>query len=200
MNMEEFLQELYREELSDVFSANRANANIESRPKLFPLINSAMTYAYARWKIKYDSEMLDVRQDTKEYTLAATDLLSVIQLVNVYGLEVPTDEYQVLGNKIYFPNPQTQTLEVVYKVKHSKFTLEQDDQFTEIELPDLLFPWLRAYVCFRYFSGMKTESGQAAAAQFFSLAQLCENNFVNTNTTNEFTAPVNRKMESRGFA
>lgn len=200
MNMEEFLQELYREELSDVFSANRANAAIESRPKLFPLINSAMAYAYAKWKIKYGSEMLDVREDTTEYTLAATDLLSVIQLINVYGLEVPSTEYQVLGNKIYFPAPQTQTLEVVYKVRHTKFSLEQDDQFVEIELPDMLFPWLRAYVCFRYFSSMKTESGLQAAAQFLSQAQLCEAMYVDTNTTNEFTAPTNRKMESRGFA
>lgn len=200
MNMEEFLQELYREELSDVFSANRANAGIESRPKLFPLINSAMAYAYAKWKIKYSSEMLEVREDTKEYTLAATDLLSVIQLVNVYGCEVPQNEYLVLGNKIYFPSPQTQTLEVVYKVKHTKFSLEQDDQFTEIELPDMLFPWLRAYVCFRYFSSMKTESALQAAAQFLTHAQMCEGVYVDTNTTNEFTAPTNRKMEARGFA
>lgn len=200
MNMEEFLQELYRDELSDVFSANRANAAIESRPKLFPLINAAMSYAYAKWKVKYDSEMINVVADTKEYTLAADDVLGIIEIVNVYGLEVPQSEYQVQGKTIYFPDPQTQTLEVVYKVRHTKFTLDQDDQFTEIELPEMLLPWLRAYVCFRYFSGMKTESGQAAAAQFFSHAQLCEANFVNTNTTNEFTAPVNRKMESRGFA
>jgi len=29
---------------------------------------------------------------------------------------------------------------------------------------------------------------------------MAENSFMNTNTTQEFTAPVNRKMEARGFA
>ena len=200
MTIEEFLQELYRDELSDMFPGNRVNANVESRARLLPLINSAMAYAYSKWKVKYASEMLDVVAGTTEYTLAATDVLAVIQLVNVYGIDVPQSKYQVLGSTIYFPFPQTQTLEVIYKPKHVKYTEAQDDAQIELELPEMLVPWLKAYVCHRYFASMKTEGALAKAADFLSQAQVCEGMFVDTNTTNEFTAPVNRKMEARGFA
>lgn len=200
MTLEEFLQELFADELSDMFPANRTKATIESRTRLFPLINSAMSYAYSKWKCKYGSEMIDVVESTTDYVLAAEDVLSVIQLINVYGIEVPSSEYQVLGQTIYFPYPRTQTLEVVYKVKHTKYTLDRDDSLVEIELPEMLIPWLKAYVCHRYFASMKSEEALAKSADFLGQAQICELNFVNTNTTNEFTAPTNTKMEARGFA
>jgi hypothetical protein len=199
MTIEEFLQELYGDELSDMFTGNRTNALLESRGKLLPLMNTAMIYAYAKWKIKYDSELVNVVEGTNEYTLAATDVLSVIQIVNVYGLDVPQSEYQVLGQSIYFPYPQTQQLEVVYKVKHTKYTTVQDDALTDLELPDLLIPWLKAYVCHRFFASMKTESAVAKATDFLAQAMMAENMFVQTNTTGEFTAPVNDKMLARGF-
>lgn len=200
MTIEEFLQELCRDELSDMFPATRPNAIIESRSKLFPLMNSAMTYAYAKWKCKYSSEMLDVLEGTNEYTLAATDLLAIIELVNVYGKEIPQSDYQVLNQSIYFPYPQNQTLEVVYKVKHVKYTLDQDDALTPIDLPEMLVPWLKAYVCHRYFASMKTEAALTKAADFLGQSLLAEQVFMNTNTTHEFTAPVNVKLYERGFA
>jgi len=200
MTLEEFLQELYADELSDMFPANRPNAVLESRTKLFPLINSAMTYAYSKWKIKYGSEMINVVEGTNEYTLEATDVLSIVQLVNVYGLDVPQSDYQVLDKTIYFPYPQTQTLEVIYKVKHNKFTTAQDDALTVLELPEMLIPWLKAYICHRYFASMKTEAALVKAADFLGQAQTAELVFSNTNTTNEFTAPTNRKIDMRGFA
>ena len=101
MTLEEFFQELFRDELSDLFPGNRMNANVESRPKLLPLINTAMTYAYSKWKIKYASEMLEVVEGTTEYELAATDLLAVIQIVNVYGIDVPQSDYQMLDSQTY---------------------------------------------------------------------------------------------------
>jgi hypothetical protein len=200
MTIEEFLQELFSDELSDTFTGKRANAIVESRSKLLPLMNSAMAYAYAKWKCKYSSEMLDVVADTTEYTLAGTDILGVIEIVNVYGLELTQDQYQVLGQVLYFPEPQTQTLEVVYKVKHTKYTTEQDDAQVLLELPEMLVPWLKAYVCHRYYASMKTEGALAQAANFLGQAQMCEQIFMNTNTTGEYTAPVNEKLHARGFA
>jgi hypothetical protein len=198
MTIEEFLQELYADELSDAFAGNRTNVN-ESRAKLFPLMNTAMAYAYAKWKIKYDSELINVVEATNEYTLAATDVLSIIQIVNVYGLDVPQSEYQVLGQSIYFPYPQTQQLEVVYKVKHAKYTTAQDDSLVDLELPDLLVPWIKAYICHRYYASMASESGAAKATHFLALATMAEQLYVDTNTTGEFTAPSNEKMLARGF-
>lgn len=199
MNIAEFLQELYADELSDMFAGNR-NSAAESRPKLFPLMNTAMSYAYAKWKLKFDSTMIEVVPTISEYVLTPTDILQVTQLINVYGLEVPPSEYQVLGQTIYFPFPETQTLEVIYKVKPTRFETTQDDTLVELELPDLLVPWLKAYTCHRYFASMKTEEAMAKSVDFLGQATLAENLFIQTNTTNEFTAPTNEKMASRGFA
>jgi hypothetical protein len=198
MTIEEFLQELYRDELSDVFAGNR-NVALESRPKLFPLMNTAMTNAYSRWKIKYASEMLDITTDVHEYELVATDVLQIVQLMNVYGLEIALSDYQVLGKTLYFPTPERQTVEVVYKPKPVKFTVEQDDALTELELPEMLIPWLKAYVCHRYFAAMKSEAALTKAADYLIQVSMCENVFANTNTTGEFTAPINRKLDVRGF-
>lgn len=199
MTIDELLQEMYGDELSDIFAGNR-NSLVESRPKLLPLINTAMAYAYSKWKCAYDSEMLTTVEDTNEYTLAATNVLQVTQLVNVYGLDVPQSDYQVLGKTIYFPYPENQELEVVFKTTHVKYTVAQDDEAVTLELPDMLVPWLKAYVCHRYFASMKTESALAKAADFLAQAMVCEQMYVQTNTTNEFTAPTNTKIDARGFA
>lgn len=198
MTIEEFLQQLYGDELSDMFAGNR-NSPTESRAKLFLLMNNGMDYAYAKWKLKYDSTMLNVVEGTTEYVLPDTDILQVSQLINVYGLEVPSSEYQVLGQTIYFPYPQTQTLEVVYKVKPTKFVTSQTDSTTNLELPDLLVPWLKAYVCYRFFASMATEVGAAKATHFLALSVAAEDLYIQTNTTGEFTAPTSDKLASRGF-
>lgn len=202
MTVDEFLTELYGDELSDMFIGNRVNRE-EPRAKLLPLMNTGIILAYAQWKLSpdnYSSEMLSVSQDTKEYTLAATDLLQVVQLINVYGLEVPSSQYQVLGQNIYFPDPETQELEVIYKVKHVKYTTAQDDTAITVAMPDMLIPWLKAYMCHRYFASMKTEAALVKAADFLNQMKMCEAVYVNTNTTGEFTAPTNTKLETRGFA
>lgn len=211
MKIEEFLQELYMDELSDMFAGNR-NVATESRPKLLPLMNTAMAYAYAKWKIKYGSYMLNVTADVNEYEIPVSEsvgavpttvyynVLQIIELINVYGKELPQSEYQVLGRKIYFPYPENQTLEVVFKEPHTKYTVAQDDAFVDLELPEMLVPWLKAYVCHRYFASMKNEASLAKSADFLVQAQICEQSFINTNTTHEFTAPVNEKLSSRGFA
>jgi hypothetical protein len=199
MTIEEFLQELYADELSDAFAGNRNNI-LEGRAKLFTLMNTAMAYAYAKWKVNYQTTMLNITEDTTTYTLYEPDLLQVVQLINVYGLEVPLSEYQVLGSTIYFPYPQTQTLQVVYKTKPEKFVTTQTDSAVELSLPDLLIPWFKAYICHRYYAAMANDVGVAKAAHFLALATLAEQDYAQSNTTNEFTAPTNTKMSARGFA
>ena len=200
MTLEEFFQELFRDELSDLFPGNRMNANVESRPKLLPLVNTAMSYAYSKWQCKFASEMINVVEGTTAYPLVATNVLAVVQIVNVYGIDVPQSEYHVLDSTVYFSNPQTETLEVIYKPKHVKYVEAQDDSLVELDLPEMLVPWLKAYVCHRYFASMKTEGALAKAADFLGQAQMAEQVFMNTNTTNEYTAPMNRKFTARGFA
>lgn len=198
MTIEEFLQQLYNDELSDFFAGNR-NSRVESRPKLLPLINVGLQYAYAKYKLDYDSLLLSVSEGVTEYVLDADDILQVVQVINVYGHELSSTEYQVLGQRIYFPFPRTQELEVVYKTKAEPLSVDQDDAEVVLELPDLLIPWLKAYVCYRYFAPMASDVGASKATHFLALATAAEEFYVNTNTSGEFTAPTNDKMASRGF-
>ena len=199
MTIEEFLKELYGHELSDMFAGNR-NSPKESRPKLLPLLNSALEYAYSKWTCKTATAMLDTVEGTYEYVLPQTDILQVLQLVNVYGVGLLESEYQVRGQTIYFPRPATQTLQVVYKTIPTKMLVTQDDATVALEVPVLLVPWVKAWVCWRYFAPMVSEEGKAKALEFLNQANLAEALFVSTNTTNEFTAVPNTKMEARGFA
>jgi hypothetical protein len=73
------------------------------------------------------------------------------------------------------------------------------DSTTNLELPDLLVPWLKAYVCYRFFASMATEVGVAKATHFLALSVAAEDLYVQTNTTGEFTAPTSDKLASRGF-
>lgn len=205
MKISDLLQELYIDELSDMFAGNRNDPD-ESRIKLLPLLNTAMTLAYAKWKCKYNSYMLAVTEDVNEYTIPEVEalveypLLQIVQIVNVYGQDVPSSQWQALGRKLYFPFPETQTLEVIFKVPHTKYTVAQDDALVDLELPEMLVPWLKSYVCHRFFASMKTEEALAKSADFLAQAMMAEQVFVNTNTTNEFTAVNNEKLSARGFA
>lgn len=199
MTVDEFLTELYADELSDMFAGNR-NSKEESRAKLFPLMNTGMTYAYAKYKIAYDTEQLNVTADVADYQVQDTDFLAVDAVVNAYGRELEDTEVRILGKSLHFYDPEEAELQIVFKTKPVKFTEAQDDEAVDVALPELLVPWLRAYVCHRFFASMKTEEALAQAANFLSQAQTCEAMFERTNTTNEFTAKTNTKLCSRGFA
>lgn len=194
----EFIDELLFDELSDMFIGNR-HAVEEVRPKLLPLMNTAMTYAYAKWEGLYRTTKLSLEADKTDYQLRNADILQIIEIHNVYGIEIPQNEYRVIGQSLRFYYPSTQEVQIVYKAKHPKYTLAQDDTQVLVALPDMLMPWLKAYVCYRYFSSMKNADAQAKAMDFLAQATMHENMFVQTNTTNEFTALMSDKMTFRGF-
>lgn len=199
MTVDEFLSELYGDELSDMFAGNR-NAKEDGRVKLLPLMNVGMTYAYAKYKIAYDTEQLLVTADVADYTVQDADFLSVDAVVNAYGRELDDTEVQILGKSLHFYDPEEAELQIVFKTKPEKFTLAQDDEAVDVALPELLIPWLKAYTCYRYFAPMKGEAEQAKALDFFNQAAICEAMFERTNTTREFTPRTNTKLCGRGFA
>ena len=204
MTVDEFLVELYGDELSDMFVGNR-NSKIESRGKLFPLMNTAMLYAYATFKIRLATVQLQVLDGTDVYVLLdgltpRTDVLAITRVINTYGRELKPDEVTILGQTLTFPNPQTVELQVEYKVKPVRFTEEQDDEDVILDLPDLLVPWMRAFVAARIFMSQKTEEALAKGTHLMTQAKLMENLYTSTNTSNEFTLPDSSKMRLRGFA
>jgi len=199
MTVDEFLVELYNDELSDVFAGNR-NAKVESRPKLLPLINTGMNYAYATYKINFTTTQLVVTADLKAYTLPETDILAITAIYNSYGRELEATEVSILGKELYFPVPDNVELQVEYKTKPTKFTVAQDDTAVQLVLPDLLIPWLRAYVASRYFASMKTDEAVGKSVDFQNQATRHEQIYQMTNTTNEYSSASNNRLGGRGFA
>lgn len=205
MNVAEFLLDLANDELSDMFIGNRNNA-VENRAKLLPLMNKAMTQAYAKYMIAWSSIQLVVTADTKSYDLTDDaismpnlDPLAVVEVINSYGRVLTPSECRVQGNILYFPNPTDTELQVVFKTKPVRFTVEQEDEEVILDLPELLIPWMSSWVAGRTFISRKDEASVAAGAKMLSLAQTFEDAFTGTNTTNEYTREDNSKLCSRGF-
>lgn len=206
MNVDEFLVDLYNDSLSDMFIGNRVSKE-EPRSKLLPLMNKAMTQAYARYMIAWDTVQLTVSSDLNTYDLTDPSLsdppldpLAVIEVINSYGRALEPHECRIQGNILYFPCPKDVELQVVFKTKPARFVEAQVDEDTEIVLPELLLPWMEHWVAARYFLGKKDETSQAKGAELLALATADENVFTGTNTTNEFTREDSSKLCERGFA
>lgn len=206
MTVDEFLSDLYNDELSDMFIGNR-NAKVEARGKLFPLINKGMTQAYAKYMIAWQTVQLPITADEKTYDLAdpafqspPLDPLAVIEVLNVYGRRLTAAECRIQGNILYFPCPTDTELQVVYKTKPVRMDESQDDKTVSILLPELLLPWLGSWVAYRTFASKKDEGSLATAQKYLQLAQSFEDVFIATNTTNESTHEDNFKLCARGFA
>jgi len=199
MTVDEFFSELYNDELSDLFIGNR-NSREEPRAKLLPLMNTGMTYAYAKYKVQFAKVPLTVTADVSEYTLPQTDILAITRVINSHGRELEGHEVQILGQTLFFPDPVATTLTVEYKLKPFPFVEGQDDKTTPLNLPHLLIDWLRPYVASRYLAAQKTDAQVAKAKDFMNQAVTAEQVFMNTNTTNEYSSKNNTRLQGRGFA
>lgn len=199
MTVDEFLQDLYNDELSDLFIGNQVSKE-EPRAKLIPLMNAGMLQAYAKYKVALSTEELVVTEDVDTYTLAATDAMAITDVVNSYGRSLTGDEVIILGTTLTFPDPQSVTLQVEYKTKPVRFTMDQDDTITELVLPDLLVPWLACWVASKVYMGRKDEGSIAKGGALLQSALAYDNVFQQTNTTNEFSSGNSNKLCLKGFA
>lgn len=198
MNVDEFLVDLYNDELSDMFIGNR-NSKEEPRAKLLPLMNKAMLQAYAKYNIKIEAYPLAVTSDEHRYTLDIDELLAVLGVVDVYNRTLQAHEVRILGNELYFFEPEQAQFDVLYKVKPVRFVETQVDAETEIELPQMLTPWMSSWVAARTFLSRKDEASIAKGAELMTLANSFEDAYQMTNTTNEYTKPSHSKLQARGF-
>lgn len=199
MTVDEFLSNLYNDELSDLFIGNR-NSKEEPRAKLLPILNVGMLQAYAKYRVIVAIEELTVTEDAHSYSLTATDVLAITDVVNSYGRSLTGDEVKILGSVLTFPCPKNVTLQVEYKPKPAKYTEDQDDEEVGLILPTLLVPWLSCWVAHRVYKGRKDESSNMKAAQLLQSALDYEFVFQQTNTTNEFSSGNSDKLCLKGFA
>lgn len=201
MMLDEFLSDLYGNELSDMNIGNR-NSREEPKAKLYPLIVRALNQARAKWRIpeSLNWETITLSADNKYYELAASDVLHIVSVTNPYGRVLEEHEVRLNGSTLYFPCPQVIDLEVEYKQKQERWALDVDESAQAIYLPELLVPWLSSFVAAQYYLGQTDEAKQAKGATLLSLATTYANLFDATNTTNESTNPDTTKLCARGFA
>lgn len=198
-SVHEFLTNLYNDELSDLFIGNQVNYE-EPRAKLLPLINTAMLQAYAKYRVIVALEDLTVSRDTRVYALQAENVLAILDVVNSYGRSLSGDEVRILGTTLVIPCPRDVTLQVEYKLKPTKFTVDQDDEEVGLILPTLLVPWLSCWVASKVYMARKDEANQAKAAMLMNSAVEYDYVFQQTNTTNEFSSGNSDKLCLKGFA
>ena len=198
MTVDEFLEDLYNDELSDMFIGNR-NSKVEPRGKILPLMNKAMLQAYAKYCIKFDTVPLTVVENEYTYVLMQEDVLAILGVLNDQGRMLRTYEVQILGQVLYFPDPAVGNYTVRYKLKPVKFVEEQVDEEVVIELPDLLISWMSSWIGSRMFLSRKDEVSIAKGTELMQLANTFEQDFQITNTTHEYTREDNVKLIARGF-
>lgn len=200
MTVDEFLSNLYNDELSDLFIGNRNN-KMEPRSKLLPIMNVGMLQAYAKYRVVIAAEQLTVIDGVRAYELKTPDVLAITDVTNSYGRSLSFgDEVKILGNILTFPCPKNVVLQVEYKLKPVKFVEDQNDEETPLVLPTLLIPWLSCWVAHRVYKGRKDEGSNAKAAQLLASALDYELVFQQTNTTNEFSSGNSDKLCLKGFA
>jgi len=198
MNVDEFLEDLYNDELSDMFIGNR-NSKIEPRAKLLPLMNKAMLQAYAKYNIKSYAVPLTVNTTEQFYPLIEEDVLAIMGVTDESDRLLKTHEVQIIGQILYFPEPAVGNYLVRYKVKPLKFVEEQVDDEVEIELPDMLVSWMSSWVASRMFLSRKDDASIKKGIKLMQLADTFETAFQATNTTNEYTRQDSSKLLLRGF-
>jgi hypothetical protein len=198
MNIDEFLQDLYNDELSDMFIGNR-NDKEEARPKLLPLMNKAMLQAYAKYNVKFTTVALATNATEQTYLMVEEDILAIMAVIDAEGRELKPHEVKVLGQTLLFACPKEAQYTVRYKVKPTRFIEAQEDEDVELELPDLLVSWMSCWVAARTFLSRKDDTSIAKGVELMTLAGNFEEAFQSTNTTNEYTNPDNSKLQARGF-
>jgi hypothetical protein len=97
------------------------------------------------------------------------DLLKVIGVTDGFGRDLPLNDR---GNPDSLFTPTTKVLQVpravpgvvlslTYQAKHPPLTL--DEMETELELPEVLFSALTAFIAWKIYSGMNTQEAMAIA-------------------------------------
>lgn len=198
ISVHDFLQELYNDELSDLFIGNR-NSSEESREKLLPLIHSGLLYAYAKYRINLKQVGLTTVSSRKTYTLSQSDVLQITNVISETGRELSSRDVQVLNRTLVFTCPKDAKWMVEYKVRPPRMTVDQDDKTVHIILPDLLVVWLKSHVASRIYMAQKNDASMAKGEHLLMQAAMWENLYISANTSNEFTSCDNHKLKARGF-
>lgn len=154
-------------------------------------INSPETYKY----------LLDTAEDP--FTNTALRILDVVPRNENFSLPLndPTEPYSLFTPQpttLQVTNPiENMIVGVIYQARPSNLFYDQYEH--KIDLPDSLVPALTAYVGYRVYTSMNTETSSAKASEYFSIFNGICNEAEEKNVVNTSISPTETRFELRGW-
>ena len=133
------------------------------------------------------------------------DVIKVLSVHNTFGQKMPLNDtehtmsvFSPQANVLQVPFPiPGQALSIEYQAKHPLLDHCRCEQ--EIELPDVLWRALKAYIAGKVYSHMNTQENTAKGQEHLINFDVICNEVVEKDLVSNSTATTNTKLHKRGF-
>lgn len=138
------------------------------------------------------------------------DVIKILEVRSSHGfkyqlndLNCHTSLFTPQANVLQVPEPISGSqLSIVYQAKHKKLTIDDADDIengTTIEVPDVLYGALKAWIAYKVFSHMNTQESTAKAQEHLANYESICMDAIEHDLVNSSVASTNTKFEQRGF-
>lgn len=133
------------------------------------------------------------------------DVIKVMTVHNTFGQKMPLNDtesplsvFSPQSNTLQVPFPiPGQALSIEYQAKHAK--LDHCDCDMEIELPDVLWRALKAYIAGRTYGNMNTQENTIKGQEHMLTYEAICQEVVDLDLVSNSTSTTNSRFEKRGF-
>lgn len=135
------------------------------------------------------------------------DVIKILSVYNSFGQKMPLNDLenpmsvfspQSTVLQVPFPIPG-QALSLEYQARHEIITKCDDECDTEIILPDVLFPALRAYIAGKVFLHMNTQESTAKGQEHMLVYESHCLDVVEKDLVNSSSSTTNVRFHKRGW-
>lgn len=137
------------------------------------------------------------------------DVIKILEVRNSLGWKYPLNDsgnprslYTPQNNVLQVPEPlHDSQISVMYQARHKPITIDdaQGENVTGIDLPDILYGALRAFIAYKVFSHMNTQESTAKSQEHLANYEAICMDAVEHDLVNTSIASTNTKFEQRGF-
>lgn len=212
MNLGDLFKRLSYGPFSNIALGGDGNGTIlvGKQPAVVQHINDALIQLHSRF-ILVEKELVITQvegQTLYPLTDEATDVLKVMSVSNINGVELPLNE-DGEPDSVFTPDLQTlqvptpindAPLFVIYQAKPAPLSIDPINTGATIAVPDVLLPALTHYVAYLVYSGMNGQEHQVIAQNHLTMydnqcVQVIERDLVSSS----IVVNDNNKLHDRGF-
>lgn len=133
------------------------------------------------------------------------DVIKVLSVHNTFGQKMPLNDtenpmsvFSPQANTLQVPFPIAgQALSIEYQAKHPR--LDECECDDPIDLPDVLWPALKAYIAGKVYMHMNTQENTAKGQEHMILFDVICNDVVEKDLVSTSVSNTNIKLQKRGF-